>query len=58
MGASDVFWLAIGLAIGWVTKIPFLLHIYREMEKKYADTFEMVNRLEKRVLDLKECATR
>lgn len=43
-----VIWILIGVLIGWLTKIPFMLRLYKDIKQRQAHMEQIVINFEKR----------
>ena len=48
MTEGEWFYLGLGILLGWLTKIPVFLHLYKEWQKESLDQYQ----ISKRVLEL------
>lgn len=44
----DWYWFVLGVIIGWITKIPIFIHLYRNWERETLEQYQIY----KRVLEL------
>ena len=51
MNIDSLIWLLCGVALGWITKIPFLIKWYREFDKERKDRIKMGERIEELIKD-------